>query len=257
MVLIRNDLRDVLTAFDLSRTTMRRIVWNFVWALGYNTLSIPLAAGVFFPLTKVTLPPELAAVAMAFSSTSVTISSLLLKRYRPPAFITDESVSVPYSVPHHHNDLVVSRSQTGVSFSSHMSAGGDGGLSPRVGSSASNFIDRIRHFITGYNQLDETTTAERRASIESRQALQSQTPVPYTPSSSTHDALVMGRQSPVTTSNTSSSKAHISNKQADRGNSATTTPPHPSRTKRFFGFREAGYARVVGDIELDDVVARD
>ncbi len=88
MVLVRNDLRDVLTAFDLSQATMRRIVWNFIWAVLYNTLSIPMAAGVFYPLTKVTLPPELASVAMAFSSVSVAISSLLLKRYHKPAYVT-------------------------------------------------------------------------------------------------------------------------------------------------------------------------
>jgi soluble P-type ATPase len=86
MVLMRNDLRDVLTAIDLARATMRRIKWNFLWALGYNTLSIPFAAGLFFPLVRVTLPPELAALAMGFSSVSVIASSLWLKRYKRPDF---------------------------------------------------------------------------------------------------------------------------------------------------------------------------
>merc|ERR1711964_905928 len=56
---------------------------NFAWALGYNLLGIPFAAGLFFPLLHVALPPYLAAAAMAFSSFSVVCSSLL-KRYKPP-----------------------------------------------------------------------------------------------------------------------------------------------------------------------------
>ena len=84
VVLMKNDLRDVITALDLSRTTFNRIRLNFVWALGYNTLGIPIAAGVFFPLVKVRLPPELAAFAMAMSSVSVILSSLALKLYKKP-----------------------------------------------------------------------------------------------------------------------------------------------------------------------------
>ena len=93
MVLMRNDLRDILTAVDLARATMRRIKWNFVWALGYNTLSIPFAAGLFFPLVRVTLPPELAALAMGFSSVSVIASSLWLKRYQRPDFAAAAAAS--------------------------------------------------------------------------------------------------------------------------------------------------------------------
>lgn len=84
VVLMKNDLRDVITALDLSRTTFNRIRLNFVWALGYNTLGIPIAAGVFFPLVKIRLPPELAAFAMAMSSVSVILSSLALRLYRKP-----------------------------------------------------------------------------------------------------------------------------------------------------------------------------
>ena len=76
IVLMKDDLRDVVTAIELSRATIRRIRWNFVWALGYNSLGIPIAALGF-------LRPELAGAAMALSSVSVVSSSLLLKRFKP------------------------------------------------------------------------------------------------------------------------------------------------------------------------------
>jgi len=76
IVLIKNDLRDVVTAIELSKRTMRKIHQNFFWALGYNTLGIPIAAlGL--------LRPELAGAAMALSSVSVVGSSLLLRRFKP------------------------------------------------------------------------------------------------------------------------------------------------------------------------------
>ncbi|MHB1136261.1 MAG: cation-translocating P-type ATPase [Coriobacteriia bacterium] len=76
IVLIKNDLRDVVTAIELSRATIKKIHQNFFWALGYNTLGIPVAAlGL--------LKPELAGAAMALSSVSVVTSSLLLRRFQP------------------------------------------------------------------------------------------------------------------------------------------------------------------------------
>eukprot|EP00941_MAST-03F_sp_MAST-3F-sp1_P006163 g6163.t1 len=87
IVLVNSKLLDVLLAIDLSRTVFRRIRLNFLFALGYNVLGIPLAAGVFFPLIKVALPPEVAGGAMALSSVSVVLSSLLLNRYKPPQVI--------------------------------------------------------------------------------------------------------------------------------------------------------------------------
>lgn len=74
----------MLTAIDLSRATFNRIRLNYVWAMGYNVLMIPLAAGVFYPWTQMQMPPWLAGMAMAFSSISVVCSSLLLKRYKRP-----------------------------------------------------------------------------------------------------------------------------------------------------------------------------
>jgi Cu+-exporting ATPase len=78
IVLIKNDLRDVVTAIELSRATMRKIHQNFFWALGYNTLGIPVAA-----VGLLSQFPWIAGAAMAFSSVSVVTSSLLLRRFRP------------------------------------------------------------------------------------------------------------------------------------------------------------------------------
>lgn len=82
IVIIRNDLRDVLTAFDLSRETMGKIKQNMFFALFYNVIGIPIAARVFAGLGLV-LRPELAGLAMAFSSISVVSNSLLLRYFMP------------------------------------------------------------------------------------------------------------------------------------------------------------------------------
>ncbi|KAH0716312.1 hypothetical protein KY284_009217 [Solanum tuberosum] len=84
IVLIKSNLEDVVTAIDLSRKTMSRIRLNYVWALGYNVLGMPVAAGVLFPFTGIRLPPWLAGACMAASSISVVCSSLLLQSYKKP-----------------------------------------------------------------------------------------------------------------------------------------------------------------------------
>ena len=73
-----------MTAIDLSRIVFARIRLNYAWALGYNVLMIPLAAGVLYPSLHVRLAPWAAGIAMALSSVSVVCSSLMLKRYRKP-----------------------------------------------------------------------------------------------------------------------------------------------------------------------------
>lgn len=96
IVLVKSDLRDLVTAIDISRKTFRRIKLNFIWAYGYNTVAIPLAAGMFYPLMRPDrLPPWAAGAAMALSSVSVVCSSLLLRLYRPPKMpdIVDDSFS--------------------------------------------------------------------------------------------------------------------------------------------------------------------
>lgn len=82
IIIVKNDLRDILTAFDLSRATMGKIKQNLFFALFYNIIGIPIAARVFVGFGLV-LKPELAGLAMAFSSISVVLSSLSLKYFRP------------------------------------------------------------------------------------------------------------------------------------------------------------------------------
>ncbi|KAG5189442.1 E1-E2 ATPase-domain-containing protein [Tribonema minus] len=87
MVLMRGKLHDVLTAISLSKAIFARIKINFAWAFGYNSLGIPVAMGVLFPLIRRTLPPALAGFAMAMSSVSVVLSSLMLRLYTPPRLV--------------------------------------------------------------------------------------------------------------------------------------------------------------------------
>ncbi len=81
IVLLRDDLIGVATAIRLSRRTMRAIRQNLFWAFFYNTILIPVAAGVLYPFFGILLNPMLAGAAMAFSSVSVVANSLRLRRF--------------------------------------------------------------------------------------------------------------------------------------------------------------------------------
>jgi len=82
IVLMRNDLRDSVRAIELSSYTMKKIKQNLFWAFFYNSVGIPIAAGILYPFTGLLLNPIIAGAAMAFSSVSVVSNSLLMKRYR-------------------------------------------------------------------------------------------------------------------------------------------------------------------------------
>lgn len=96
VILVKDDLRDVVTAIQLSKKTIRKVWQNLFWAFIYNVLAIPVAAGVIYPSyvfihpifaylpSGFTLRPEIAGFAMAFSSVSVVANSLFLRRYVPP-----------------------------------------------------------------------------------------------------------------------------------------------------------------------------
>ena len=82
MVLMKGDLLDAVTAFRLSRAVLRNIKENLFWAFFYNLVCIPLAAGVFYSFLGWKLSPMVAALAMSFSSVSVVMNALRLRRFR-------------------------------------------------------------------------------------------------------------------------------------------------------------------------------
>ena len=83
VVLMRSDLMDVARAIELSRATIRNIKQDLFWALFYNGIGIPLAAGAFFPLTGWQLSPMFGAAAMSLSSVCVVSNALRLKSFKP------------------------------------------------------------------------------------------------------------------------------------------------------------------------------
>ncbi len=85
ITLISGDLSGVVTAIGLSKATVRNIKQNLFWAFAYNTILIPVAAGVLFPFFGILLNPIFAAAAMGLSSVTVVTNALRLRRFRPPA----------------------------------------------------------------------------------------------------------------------------------------------------------------------------
>jgi Cu+-exporting ATPase len=88
ITLISGDLKGVLTAIALSRATIRNIKQNLFWAFAYNSILIPVAAGVLFPFFGILLNPIFAAAAMGLSSVTVVSNSLRLKRFRAPELVS-------------------------------------------------------------------------------------------------------------------------------------------------------------------------
>jgi P-type Cu2+ transporter len=94
IVLMRSDPVDVATALRIGRGTLRKMRQNLGWAIGYNSIALPIAAGVFEPAFGLVLRPEIAALAMSGSSVLVAVNALLLKRLRLP--ISPSSVRSAY-----------------------------------------------------------------------------------------------------------------------------------------------------------------
>ena len=96
VVLMRSDPADVVKAIELSRATLRKMHQNLWWAVGYNVIAFPLAAGVLYPFT---LSPEIAALSMSGSSVLVAINALMLKRLRLGAGMTSPSSARAAAAP--------------------------------------------------------------------------------------------------------------------------------------------------------------
>jgi Cu2+-exporting ATPase len=96
VVLMRSDPLDVAAAVSIGRGTLRKMRQNLGWAIGYNTIALPIAAGVFVPSLELMLRPEIAALSMSGSSFLVAVNALLLKRLRLPA----PTPATPGHAPH-------------------------------------------------------------------------------------------------------------------------------------------------------------
>lgn len=99
VVLMHSDLMDAAAAFQLSRATIRNIRQNLFWAFFYNTLGIPVAAGVFFPLLGWKLSPMIAAAAMSFSSVFVVTNALRLRFFKPKRHTAAPEIAFPRIIP--------------------------------------------------------------------------------------------------------------------------------------------------------------
>lgn len=94
IVLMKSDPFDVVGAIELSRATLRKMHQNLWWAVGYNVLAFPLAAGVLYPI-KIMLSPEIAALAMSGSSAVVAINALMLKRTKLTGIVRKSATAPP------------------------------------------------------------------------------------------------------------------------------------------------------------------
>lgn len=109
IVLVRNELKDAVTAIELSRKTLRTIKENLFWAFFYNVIAIPIAAGAFYVPYGLKLTPMIGALAMSFSSIFVVLNALRIRRFKPgkersiARKITQETMSL------HIDDLITCR----------------------------------------------------------------------------------------------------------------------------------------------------
>ncbi len=160
ITLISGSLAGVVTAISLSRTTMRNIRQNLFFALAYNGIGIPVAAGVLYPAFGIRLSPIIAAAAMAASSLSVVGNANRLRRYRPAPLPAAEVgiVEPQVQVGSAHRPDATERSgpQTGHGTSAHTSAGH---IETGTGSDSPTVTDPVCGM-----QVDPTTTTAHRYS---------------------------------------------------------------------------------------------
>ena len=95
VVLMKSCLLDIPAAMDLSRAVLRNIKQNLFWAFFYNSIGIPVAAGVLYPALHLTLNPMLAAAAMSLSSVCVVSNALRLRGWKPPVFPDQPAPTAP------------------------------------------------------------------------------------------------------------------------------------------------------------------
>lgn len=94
IVLMKSDLMDAVTAVKLSRSVIKNVKENLFWAFFYNTLCIPLAAGVFYPMFGVKLSPMIGAAAMSLSSVFVVTNALRLKLFKPDPVVQEDTSQI-------------------------------------------------------------------------------------------------------------------------------------------------------------------
>jgi Cu2+-exporting ATPase len=99
IVLMRSDPLDVAVALQVGRGTVRKMRQNLGWAIGYNAIALPIAAGVFEPAFGLVLRPEIAALSMSGSSFLVAVNALLLKRLRLPSPARPDPAFTPVAAP--------------------------------------------------------------------------------------------------------------------------------------------------------------
>ena len=105
IVLIRSDLLDAVTAVQLSKATIKNIKQNLFWAFIYNTIGIPLAAGVFYGILGWKLNPMFAGAAMSLSSVSVVSNALRLKFFKPKRY-TNDAITYYGKAAENHSDKI-------------------------------------------------------------------------------------------------------------------------------------------------------
>jgi Cu+-exporting ATPase len=95
IVLVKDDLMDVVTGIQLGKRTMTKIKQGFFWALIYNIILLPIAAGLLYPSFGLYLQPQFAGLAMALSSVSVVTNALTLNRFKPHSIETEKTTTPP------------------------------------------------------------------------------------------------------------------------------------------------------------------